>query len=504
MGKKKFIDKKNSATFRLLARDSSTVSTEGGAPALSDRVFVRVDNNPYSSRYFLDEEDEQQNVYPNGGDSDSIFADAHDDTGDGDFSGSLQPWVADSAPRSGSGGGLPEHVRKEILELGFPDDGYNYLNHLREIRNTGSGYTYYQNSKARLDLVPQDVKAYDASKLRVSGEEGSGDAMYTVAAKSVGVKVQRVLDPDVVRLLDDDDLSRFGSDVEDLEEDFVVQANCPPEGEDQGEVEHVSGASVRQENIMEEGDDASGEASFADEFIQKDKFGGVEKPRVRRLLDEQFDLLTLREYDTESESDDAAYADIEDEPLASKLSSALKGHAIDDLDLEDSYKAPGDFFNGNEESGTGREPDEPADVIRKCVEYAEMYYHENHEDEEVVVLVAESSDESEVWDCETIVSTYSNLDNHPGKIQAPSNRKKKLPENLSGDAVSKSNIIALRGKEKLPVDFLPHNKRAAENSKRTVIAEVNKPNRRPRGEESKEEKKERKATIKEEKREAHV
>ena len=39
-------------------------------------------------------------------------------------------------------------------------------------------------------------------------------------------------DPEIVALLDDDDLSRFGFDVEDLEEDFVVQVNLCEEGED--------------------------------------------------------------------------------------------------------------------------------------------------------------------------------------------------------------------------------------------------------------------------------
>lgn len=158
MGKKKFINKRNSATFRLLARDSSTVYTEGGAPALPDRVFVRVDNNSYLSNGFLDDEVERQDVYHDCGNSDSIFADASDDTGAGDFVGSLHPWIVDCANSAGSNGALPDHVRKEILELGFPDDGYNYLNHLREIRNSGGGYAYYHNSKARLDLVGADVK----------------------------------------------------------------------------------------------------------------------------------------------------------------------------------------------------------------------------------------------------------------------------------------------------------------------------------------------------------
>ncbi|KAF5198272.1 Low temperature viability protein, partial [Thalictrum thalictroides] len=82
-----------------------------------------------------------------------------------------------------------------------------------------------ENSKAKLEQVTRDVKAYDASRFHVSkiGDDLKANSIYTVAAKTFGVKVQKAVDPEVAALLDDDDdLSRFGSDVEDLEEDFVV------------------------------------------------------------------------------------------------------------------------------------------------------------------------------------------------------------------------------------------------------------------------------------------
>lgn len=151
MGKKKFIDKKKSATFQLFARDFSDPNYSEG-PA-GDRVFVRVDNNPYSA---ADTFFEDQNDAVNGDDHNkSVFANAeddYDDDGDGDFEG--------RGGMKGQGGvaALPDDVRREILELGFPDDGYNYLNHVREIKNTGGGSVYYNNEKAKLDPVPVDVK----------------------------------------------------------------------------------------------------------------------------------------------------------------------------------------------------------------------------------------------------------------------------------------------------------------------------------------------------------
>lgn len=149
--KKKFIDKKKSATFQLLARDSSDLNPL--AQPAEDRVFIRVDRNPYATHGFLQGEDEDPDLDHRLDDTDpnSIFADAPgDDSDEGDETPNF-PTQKTSAP-------LPDNVRREILELGLPDDGYNYLLHLREIKNTGGGSSFYHNSKAKLDRVPLDVK----------------------------------------------------------------------------------------------------------------------------------------------------------------------------------------------------------------------------------------------------------------------------------------------------------------------------------------------------------
>lgn len=142
--KKGFIDKKRSATFTLVARDSASSSSSN--PLSTDRVFVRTDNHhDYSVPGFLESDEEQYNK----DDESSIFADAVEDADVG---------VGARYAERGSGSALSEEVRREILELGLPDDGYNYLSHLREIRNEGGGSAYYENPRVRFDLVPLDVK----------------------------------------------------------------------------------------------------------------------------------------------------------------------------------------------------------------------------------------------------------------------------------------------------------------------------------------------------------
>ncbi|XP_027329357.1 protein LTV1 homolog [Abrus precatorius] len=479
--KKKFIDKKNSVTFQLIARDSSDPSF-----SLSDRVFVRVDNNPVSFAAV----------------DDAVFDDADNDDDDVGI----------------SGGPLPEEVRREILEMGFPDDGYNYLSHLREIKNTGAGSSFFHNPKFKLHHLPRDVKAYDASRLQIleAGGEPEENTIYSVASKTTTIRVQKAVDPEVEALLDDSDLSRFGSDVEDLEEDFVVQANLH-EGEDDGEKKDLrsNGMNYAEEPVINNAQvlqvSAHSRVAVDDGPLDGETNGvtgvdsAVDKPRARRLLDEQFDLLERQEYGSDYDYDDGGdyyenYQADEDESLAEKLKLSLNNHVMDDLELDDgNYKVPADLLK-NKEAPNEEQEDSVADVIRRCKEYAEGYEDEDKD----VVLVEESSDDSEVWDCETIVSTYSNLDNHPGKIETPGiTRKKKLAETVTAALSSSGQIISLRGKEKLPVDFLPGGRKpATEKVKGPNTASSEQYKRKQHGLESKEEKKERKAAVKEERREA--
>lgn len=139
-------------------------------------------------------------------------------------------------------------------------------------------------------------QAYDASRLQISEVDGDPDAksIYSVASRALGVRVQKAVDAEVAALLDDSDASRFASDVEDLEEDFVVQANLPDAEE---------GVCTNQRlNLNEQSESKHAIDDEAETFDQADSIlstvektqndSVLEKPRVRRLLDEQFDLVS--------------------------------------------------------------------------------------------------------------------------------------------------------------------------------------------------------------------
>ncbi|KAL3505353.1 hypothetical protein ACH5RR_035194 [Cinchona calisaya] len=490
MGKNKFIDKKKSATFQLLARDTSDPNYSTGPSG--DRVFVRIDNNQYKVDGFSDDEPANDGV-PVDDPNSSIFADAEE------YENDVRYGYSGYGTETGSS--LPEHVRREILELGFPDDGYNYLTHLRDIKNSGGGSVYYENPKAQIGHLPPDIKAYNASRVEIArvDDESNEMSMYAVASKTVDAKIKRVIDDEIAAFLDDSDLSRFGSDIEDLDEDFVVKANLP-EGPCDLELDKKLRMLEKPRVNRKENNDLV--ISGTEETTVESNTVEDEKPRVRRTLDEQFDLLELQEYGADSDEEYGGYDTEEDhcqESLAEKLNHALKDRAFNGLDNK--YVVPSDLLQEKKEKEDAESPELAAEVIQRCREYAEKY--ENKSEDENAVVFEESSDESEVWDCETIVSTYSNLDNHPGKIGAPeTRRKKKLAETISATLSSPKNIIALKGKEKLPVDFLPGRKHSADKVKDVNSLRPEQPKRKQHGQESKEEKKERKAAVKEERREA--
>jgi protein LTV1 len=141
MGRGRNRKPRNFATFRLCPRP--------GAADASDRVFVRVDDNPYSVPGFADD---------NGGPSSSTAVGGDDE------------------PSSSSADdGLPEHVRREILELGLPDDGYDYLAHLRELRPSlsstgggGSSAVFLPSRRPARSGLPVDVKVCPLSASSLS------------------------------------------------------------------------------------------------------------------------------------------------------------------------------------------------------------------------------------------------------------------------------------------------------------------------------------------------
>lgn len=503
MGKKKFIDKKKAATFRLVFKDSS-VNDDVAAASGPERVFIRVDGGDnFVPGFSFDDQP-----------PDSIFDDAEEDKEEDD---NRSKYPKGSERGSKSDAGLPERVRRELVELGFADDGYNYLQHLREIGPSGRSGSFVPNTNLRLDRLRADVKAYDASRVQISSTEDADDdiaLLVSSSASQIHGPATKVVDPDLARLLEIDDGSVLDS-ADELEDDFVSRAN-------EGTERSATVKSDVERSIptveTESSDGGEGILDFCND-----------EDRPARLLDEQFDLLALREYD----DDEIGELD-PDDPAArgsahiSEFSNVMSDFLISSSVVQDRYQTPADSNlrnferQSNVHNNEEKEeliPDSHRDTANHSlfvnasrssvmVDDLDSQSDSTEEDKELIE-VAGSDEDEEQWDCESIVTTYSNLENHPFTICSFPTESKK--QTLNQVAEASNSVIRLRGKQQLPVDFLPEKGRYSRVAKNEIVKCSNgamdqKENEKctsgRRAGESKEERKARKVAFKEEKRNA--
>eukprot|EP00232_Nephroselmis_pyriformis_P024291 CAMPEP_0182852964 /NCGR_PEP_ID=MMETSP0034_2-20130328/448_1 /TAXON_ID=156128 /ORGANISM="Nephroselmis pyriformis, Strain CCMP717" /LENGTH=268 /DNA_ID=CAMNT_0024983711 /DNA_START=18 /DNA_END=821 /DNA_ORIENTATION=- len=226
MGKKKFLSKKDAATYAVVFRshdDPQAESTEA-----SQRMFTQV-----AGKYTREAADlsDTEEFYDGEGGEGGVGEDEWDEPG---HEGELED---DEAKRK----------RLELIDLGLPDDGYDYTQHLRRI---GVGYSSLEGSegvfipsKVLPKPVSTDVKAFDARNLIVlkkTEEEEEASEMaggVSVLARPTrlggGGKAAQTEFEEVMGLLSDDDVETVDgesdSDGEEeggggLEDDFILLA----------------------------------------------------------------------------------------------------------------------------------------------------------------------------------------------------------------------------------------------------------------------------------------
>ncbi|KAL3690260.1 hypothetical protein R1sor_016569 [Riccia sorocarpa] len=545
MGKKKFIDRKKAATFHLVFRGYD----EDENPDAPTRVFTRVDAGENFVRGFSDDDPrsfQQSSEYGDRGhdrsgegtgekyefnndeEDYSRFADADEESGE------EEEIVSRAGKRITSAEirkGLSEEKRRELIELGFPDDGYDYLQHLRKIGASGVGGAFVPANRFDPSALRADIKAYDDKKVQVqrTNEEGKESERRTIELVSSSSRVVRkplssegVLDADILAALENSEGSEFDS-ADELEDEFVILANDGmEESASSANVASASGRSQESARPAKQGRTQGSDGEFdEDEDDSLDEASLSREDRPTRFLDEQFEMLALREYD----DDELGELD-EDDPTArghadiSEFSSVLSEFLTDKSYSKDRYetlaqegkieiltipsaaeRAIGSSFDKDATSSMVIHSGVDYEVIKKTLEYTS-------DDEKEVVLEEASEEEKDQWDCETIVSTLSNLDNHPGKIGAPVPRWKPRIK-LQEIEKTETAVIRLGGKQKLPLDYLPKRALApvkeenVASSKPAISVAAAKTSGRRAGE-TFEEKKARKAAIKEARREARA
>lgn len=309
----------------------------------------------------------------------------------------------------------------------FFDDDYNYLQHLRDANEISVEWEPVERFRINKDELPSssslnDVKqkiTLPSSVFASNVEEDVG--LLNKAAPHSGPRLD--YDPDVIAAMDED--FDFDDPDNQLDDDFVALANASNSSEEDDEGSEDVGS-----------EDGFGNASWDEELDEvgslNDPFAGLETKShfteysmsssvIRRneqltLLDSRFEKM-FESYD-DNEIGALECEEIEgDMPMDSKLLTQFADEFEQEqakIALEEARKeAHGDDDDPIEEDS-------------------------EEEKEETIEIGITSKDDSR-WDCESILSTYSNIYNHPKLIQ---------------DGFGNKNAIKVSGKTGVPLGVL--------------------------------------------------
>lgn len=302
-----------------------------------------------------------------------------------------------------------EQKREELQKYGiFFDDEYDYLQHLKDVNEVYEleEHVPRENKNVKINL-PSSVFATDLEK---------GVGLLNEAVPIRGPRPD--WDPDIVAALDDD--FDYNDPENQLEDDFISMANT---GEGPRFEEGYEG------NGSDDGFD-SDECEFSD-----DDFGSDDREKMfmdeetkSRFTNYSMSSSVIKRNDGLTLLDDRfekLYEQYEDTEIGALDNEDVDGyvgqgsHMLDTI-LEDFEKQQ----ENNRRTLHAVMDDERPDDLGIEVKSDE----ESDSGGDLVPMVIEKPKEK--WDCESILSTYSNLYNHPKLIEEPGKDKIKLTSRL--------------------------------------------------------------------------
>ncbi|KAL1005967.1 hypothetical protein UPYG_G00066260 [Umbra pygmaea] len=390
---------------------------------------------------------------------------------------------------------------EEQREFGvFFDDDYNYLQHLKEtsqaVEWASSGRS--QRGKRPHDQDGEDEEAGEEEKAipvqnvsfklpsSVFASEFEEDVgMLNKAAPVSGPRLD--MDPDIVAALDED----FDFDDPDnmLDDDFILKANDVEGAVETGDDDDDD----EWEDTDEEGSDTEGD--FDSEGAVSGDEDGEGFPREFMFMDEET-RSRFTEYSLSSSvmrrNEQLTLLDDRFEKFFEQFDGDEIG-ALDNADVEGHIEPDSarleeviqDYFK--QKKLDSLRPDDLGPKVLPVLKEEDDDEDSEEEEHGMETLVLEAP--AEKWDCETIISTYSNLYNHPKVIKDP----------------PKVKPIRVSNKTGIPLDVLPERgmtAKQAERIERINDSDLPRVSTQPRPrEESKEERRARKQAIKEERKE---
>lgn len=378
----------------------------------------------------------------------------------------------------------------------FFDDDYNYLQHLKESGPAELVPSETSQAPSRI-LVTEDGKVEEEAEYiqgpsinlpsSVFASEFEEDVGLLNKAAPRGLCLD--LDPDIVAALDDD--FDFDNPENQLDDNFILQANDTTiidrneYGADDNEWEDVD---------SEEDDDGSQEGDFDSDgpFSDEEGEGGDGRMKEFMFLQEE----TKSRFSQYSMSSSVIRRNEQLTLLDERFQKFYEQFDDDEIGALDNAELEG-FIHADSNRLKDVVDDYFKEKAKELVKLKDLEHkpeldlvEEEEEDEEMQTIVIEEPGEK--WDCESILSTYSNLYNHPQIIKDP----------------PKAKVIKVSAKTGIPVGILPERGLTAKQVERMVMindGDLSKVSTQPRSKhETTDERKARKLAIKEERKDRRM
>ncbi|KAB0803328.1 hypothetical protein PPYR_00327 [Photinus pyralis] len=287
----------------------------------------------------------------------------------------------------------PTKRKEEQEKYGiFYDDDYNYLQHLRDVNSTAEWVPEQSGTDAKAIAKPK--LQLPSSVFASTVEEKVG--LLNKAAPHRGPRPD--LDPDVVAAMDED--FDYDDPENELEDNFIELANAEVDEDVESDVDSdFDSEALDAVNSLEDREYTFRDEETKSRFTEYSMSSSVMRRNDQlTLLDDKFEQL---------------YATYDDTEIGALDLDEIEGHIPDATDLllryADEYRKRKEQENLYKEDGK---------VIYKPNEESDL----ENEEELVKICVPER----EKWDCESILSTYSNIYNHPKLIKDPKPTKIKV------------------------------------------------------------------------------
>ncbi|XP_076296798.1 LTV1 ribosome biogenesis factor isoform X2 [Lasioglossum baleicum] len=308
---------------------------------------------------------------------------------------------------------LNDNKRKEEQQKYgiYFDDDYDYLQHLKDANLLTTEWERIDCTSGSKKNEKSESKDEPKINLPSSVFESSVEEKVGLLNKAAPVSGLRLdLDPDIVAAMDED--FDYDDSENELEDNFIELANADVSGneeeDDDDEYNRSSGGLALSDEEQDEVCSLNGpQYTFREEetrsrFTEYSMSSSVMRRNAQlTLLDDKFEKM---------------YEAYDDSEIGALECDEIEGHVAPDSDLL--LQCASEFEQQQHE-----DTNNVVKLMKDKMRILENEYSEDEDNLEDLVVAARQKDK---WDCESFISTYSNIYNHPKLISEPKVEKIKV------------------------------------------------------------------------------